>query len=85
MRAALFLQCPLCVLCLLKGITVPATIRDHIIPLAEGGVDDNSNCQAICQQCSDAKTRAESTRGQQRAAAKKPAIPTRPTTRVIPR
>jgi 5-methylcytosine-specific restriction enzyme A len=66
--------------CPLRGITalrpVPgddpeiislAVIRDHIIPLAEGGADDGTNTQAVCQSCSDAKTSREATRGRQRA------------------
>lgn len=41
-------------------------VRDHVVPLAEGGLDAESNVQALCQQCSDAKTAAESKRGIQR-------------------
>jgi 5-methylcytosine-specific restriction protein A len=61
-RAQLFRAHPFCVQC---RIAV-ATIRDHVIPLAEGGVDDDSNVQALCQMCSDAKTAAEARRGQTR-------------------
>ena len=46
-----------------------ATIRDHVVPLAEGGEDDEENVQPLCQDCSDAKTREESKRGQRRAQA----------------
>lgn len=68
MRAALFVRFPWCVLCLKAGRgQVKATIRDHIIPLAEGGPDTNENCQAICQRCSDLKTREESERGVRRS------------------
>jgi 5-methylcytosine-specific restriction protein A len=44
-----------------------ATIRDHVIPLAEGGRDDESNVQPLCQACSDAKSQRESKRGQRRS------------------
>ena len=40
-----------------------ATIRDHIIPLAEGGPDTDENTQPLCQACSDRKTASESQRG----------------------
>lgn len=64
MRAALFARSPWCVTCTKEGRAfVRAVIRDHIIPLAEGGRDDASNEQALCLTCSDEKTRAESARG----------------------
>jgi 5-methylcytosine-specific restriction endonuclease McrA len=44
-----------------------ATIRDHIVPLAEGGQDIESNVQPLCQTCSDIKTQAEAARGRHRA------------------
>ena len=44
-----------------------ATIRDHIVPLAEGGRDTDDNTQALCEACSDTKTAAESQRGMRRA------------------
>ena len=65
-RARLFAKHPLCVICLLQGTVSVATIRDHTIPLAEGGLDDETNEQALCQRCSDTKTRAESQRGLRR-------------------
>jgi 5-methylcytosine-specific restriction enzyme A len=43
-----------------------ATIRDHIVPLAEGGADDRANTQALCKSCNDAKAIAESLRGRRR-------------------
>ena len=66
-REALFSREPLCRECVSQGRTTLATIRDHIKPLAEGGVDDDSNVQPLCQACSDAKTAAESARGVRRA------------------
>ena len=67
MRQELFVKQPLCVLCEQQGRVTLATIRDHIIPLAEGGADNYVNSQALCQGCSDAKTRQEAQRGRVRA------------------
>jgi 5-methylcytosine-specific restriction enzyme A len=66
LRYWLFERSPLCVLCRPKGIVRPATIRDHIVPLAEGGADVESNTQALCQACSDLKTAEEARRGVRR-------------------
>jgi 5-methylcytosine-specific restriction enzyme A len=63
MRANLFRRQPLCEVCLGKGVTTPATIRDHRIPLAEGGADDETNEQAICEPCHAEKSAAEALRG----------------------
>lgn len=41
----------------------PATTVDHIIPKADGGTDDESNLQPLCNPCHDAKTIAERTLG----------------------
>ena len=69
LRADLFRRHPLCVLCLAKQPqrVSAATIRDHVIPLAEGGSDEETNVQAICAQCHQQKTERESQRGKQRA------------------
>lgn len=66
MRDRLFDKQPLCVHCLQVGRTRVATIRDHVIPLAEGGRDDETNEQPLCQECSDIKTAAEALRGMRR-------------------
>ena len=42
------------------------TIRDHIVPLMEGGTDVPENIQPLCQACSDRKTQAEAQRGRGR-------------------
>jgi 5-methylcytosine-specific restriction enzyme A len=63
MRAELFKREPLCRACMAEGRTTLATIRDHIKPLFEGGTDDPTNIQPLCQACSDLKTAAESSRG----------------------
>lgn len=44
----------------------PATIADHIIPVAQGGPDTDDNKQALCQRCSNTKTAAESQAGRTR-------------------
>src|SRR5678815_1721147 len=41
-------------------------IRDHIIPLAEGGQDIETNTQPLCSDCNETKTQAESARGVRR-------------------
>ena len=63
LRQRLFDKHPLCVLCLAKGRTAVATIRDHVVPLAEGGPDTEENTQAICVECHEVKTAEESKRG----------------------
>lgn len=67
LRRQLFRHEPLCRVCAAKGLTVVATIRDHIVPLAEGGTDEASNIQPMCQACSDEKTKRESARGLRRS------------------
>lgn len=68
MRADLFRRKPLCERCEAKGIVTRATIRDHRIPLAEGGADDTTNEQAICEPCHTEKSLAEALRGRRRSA-----------------
>lgn len=63
LRAELFANEPLCRLCVQQGRTRAATIRDHMVPLAEGGTDAPENIQPLCRDCSDIKTREESRRG----------------------
>jgi 5-methylcytosine-specific restriction enzyme A len=65
-RAALFASEPLCRLCREHGRVTIATIRDHIVPLAEGGTEAAGNIQPLCRDCSDAKTAGEARRGQAR-------------------
>jgi 5-methylcytosine-specific restriction protein A len=67
MRARLFARDPLCVECRALGVSRPATQRDHIIPLAEGGADDESNEQGLCNEHHEAKTERESVRGRGRS------------------
>lgn len=69
LRKQLFDRFPLCVMCQAVGRVTMATIRDHVVPLAEGGTDDEGNVQALCQSCSDLKTAAEQNRGRLRVRA----------------
>jgi len=64
-RHALFNREPLCRECASKGYTVPATQRDHIKPLTEGGSDDDDNIQPLCDACHDVKSKAERLRARQ--------------------
>lgn len=57
---------PLCEECLRHGVHTMAVVRDHIIPLAEGGEDTTENSQALCYKCHDAKTREEARRGREK-------------------
>ena len=65
-RARLFAQEPWCRRCRAAGRQTIATIRDHLVPLAEGGRDDDRNVQPLCRSCSDAKTHHERQRGRER-------------------
>lgn len=66
LRAELFKRQPLCEVCERAGRVTLATIRDHRVPLAEGGADDRGNEQAICRRCHEEKSLAEAVRGRQR-------------------
>lgn len=66
-RARLFRRQPLCRICEQQGRIAPATIRDHIVPLAEGGSEHESNTQGLCANCHKDKTLQESRRGRLRA------------------
>lgn len=50
---------PLCRHCKEAGRITPAVTPDHIVPLAKGGTDDDSNIQCLCTDCHDAKTRED--------------------------
>ena len=50
---------PLCVKCQEAGRVTAATVPDHIVPLADGGADDESNLQSLCDPCHAVKTAAE--------------------------
>lgn len=57
----------LCQPCLKSGLVTAANQVDHITPKAEGGADDESNLQAICDACHKAKTAAEARAGRAQA------------------
>lgn len=63
MRARLFARDPLCAECRKHGRTALATVRDHVVALAEGGKDDYTNEQGLCVDCHGEKTSRESRRG----------------------
>lgn len=65
MRDELFKAQPLCVECLKHGRLTPATERDHIMPLFEGGTDTDDNVQALCHDCHEIKSKAERIRARQ--------------------
>ena len=66
-RAELFRRCPLCVECEARDIVSQATQRDHTVPLSEGGTDTDDNVQALCDECHEAKSKAESARARGRS------------------
>jgi 5-methylcytosine-specific restriction enzyme A len=47
---------PLCAECLKAKRVTAATTVDHIIPLYQGGLDIDTNCQSLCDPCHDRKT-----------------------------
>jgi 5-methylcytosine-specific restriction protein A len=47
---------PFCARCAVEV----ATVRDHVVPLWAGGLDVETNTQALCDACHAAKTAAES-------------------------
>ncbi|MBX3619140.1 MAG: HNH endonuclease [Rhizobacter sp.] len=65
-REQLFKRQPTCEECERHDRVSLATVRDHRVPLAEGGADDPSNEQALCDACHDAKSLAERLRGRGR-------------------
>lgn len=53
----------MCRLCLSAGKVEPATVVDHIVPLAEGGTHAQDNLMPLCKRCHDTiKTPADNTR-----------------------
>ena len=60
----------LCQICLQNDVLTAVSLSgadagvcDHIMALAHGGSDDNSNLQTICKSCDKTKSHAESMRG----------------------
>lgn len=50
---------PLCVMCQAKGRLTAATQLDHIKALVNGGTNDDSNYQGLCDDCHVEKTAAD--------------------------
>lgn len=50
---------PLCRMCKARGRVTAAIVPDHIVPLAKGGTEDDSNIQCLCGPCHYDKTRAD--------------------------
>lgn len=50
---------PLCRDCKAKGKVTAATVPDHILPLALGGSDDDSNIRCLCEPCHTERTREQ--------------------------
>lgn len=65
-RNRLFAAEPLCAECRRNGRVTIATQRDHIVPLFEGGTDDDENVQGLCDACHQAKTLREAARAKAR-------------------
>jgi 5-methylcytosine-specific restriction enzyme A len=55
-RAQVLREEPLCRRCWTQGRTRAATNVDHIKPKAEGGTDDRSNLQPLCDDCERIKS-----------------------------
>jgi 5-methylcytosine-specific restriction protein A len=72
-REELIRRSPYCAKCH-RMLTLESMERDHIINLAEGGTDEDSNTQALCIPCHQAKTQSESNRA--RGIASKPRMST---------
>jgi 5-methylcytosine-specific restriction protein A len=47
---------PLCRDCKSAGIVRAATVPDHIVPLAQGGMDIDSNIRCLCAPCHRVRT-----------------------------
>lgn len=60
-RAAVVTPGARCVAC-----GAPATVADHVIPIAEGGTNTPDNGQPMCEPCHNLKTQAEARRARQR-------------------
>lgn len=65
-RARMMMDNPLCRQCDKRGLVALGTIRDHIVPIAEGGSDEADNTQLLCDACHDVKSEAERKRGIER-------------------
>jgi len=58
-REGILLRDPLCVKHLAAGVTIASVEVDHIVPIEQGGSDDDSNLQGLCHDCHAEKTADE--------------------------
>lgn len=65
-RRAWLTMHPYCAKCEKQGIFTLGTTPDHIVPLGEGGADDCTNLQTLCDPCHAEKSKAEQARGRDR-------------------
>jgi 5-methylcytosine-specific restriction protein A len=47
---------PLCQDCAARDLVREATVPDHIVPLTQGGSDEDSNIRCLCADCHHART-----------------------------
>ncbi|SCW80675.1 5-methylcytosine-specific restriction enzyme A [Sphingobium faniae] len=47
---------PLCRDCKSRDIVTAATVPDHIVPLTQGGSDDDNNIRCLCAACHEVRT-----------------------------
>lgn len=59
LRARMFRDNPLCVLCASAGKTSEAVELDHIVALVNDGTNDPENMQGLCRTCHADKTRRD--------------------------
>ena len=59
-------DCGLCQACIARGMVTVAVEMDHIVGIAKGGTDDDSNLQMLCLDCHADKSAADE--GKQRRA-----------------
>ncbi len=58
-RRAWLTEHPTCANCARQGFVKAATDVDHVVPLAAGGGDDESNYQSLCHECHSERTARE--------------------------
>ncbi len=54
-------DCGLCQRCQRAGKVTVGSVVDHIVPLWQGGSDEDSNKELLCDPCHDTKTAGEAT------------------------
>lgn len=55
-------DCGMCCLCTTRGLLELAEEVDHIVPVWDGGTDEDENLQSLCKPCHRAKTAREAAR-----------------------